>query len=236
VLNAIKALPFRNLQQTSDPAAPQIGGESFAAKTLLRNAACAGCPVGCIHIGFVREKFMEPNQYLFRQVSYDHEPVFAMGCMLAVTDPFAALDIMEEADKVGLDVMSAGVALAWATEARAKGIVSTAETLTPLTFGDAAAYQKALWHLARGENMFYRLLASGALKAAARFGGQEFACILGQEMAGYATDKAFFVQNPLMAQAHTQPIDRLDDQANPKGAQALLWLCHKMGLHPSAIG
>ncbi len=197
VLNAIKALPFRNLQQTQDPAAEQIGGERFAEKTLLRNAACAGCPVGCIHIGFVREKFMEPNQYLYRQVSYDHEPIFAVGCMLAVTDPFAALDIMEEADKTGLDVMSAGVALAWATEASEKGIVTATETLTPLAFGDAAAYQQAMWHLARGENEFYRLLASGTLAAARRYGGEEFACVLGQEMAGYATGEVFFVSQAL---------------------------------------
>jgi aldehyde:ferredoxin oxidoreductase len=197
VLNRLQALPFRNLQRTGDPSALEISGEKFAERALLRNAACAGCPVGCIHIGFVRKKFMDPNQYLYRQVSYDHEPIFAVGCMLAVTDPFAALDIMEEADKVGLDVMSAGVALAWATEASEKGIVSAAETIVPLRFGDAAAYQQAMWHLARGENEFYRRLASGALRAAERFGGKDFACVLGQEMAGYATGEVFFVSQAL---------------------------------------
>jgi aldehyde:ferredoxin oxidoreductase len=197
VLNTLNALPFRNLQQTSDPSTVEISGEQFAAKTLLRNAACAGCPVGCIHIGFVREKFMDPNQYLYRQVSYDHEPIFAVGCMLAVVDPFAALDLMEAADKAGLDVMSAGVALAWATEASATGIVSTAETIVPLRFGDAAAYQQAIWHLARGRNEFYRRLASGTLRAAEHFGGKDFACVLGQEMAGYATGEVFFVSQAL---------------------------------------
>ena len=197
VLNEIKALPFRNLQCTSDPAAAAISGEAFAAKTLLRNAACAGCPVGCIHIGFVREKFMDPNQYLYRQVSYDHEPVFAVGCMLAVTDPFAALSLMEEADGVGLDVMSAGVALAWATEATEKGLIGTAETIVPLRFGDAAAYRNAMGHLARRENEFYALLSAGTLKAARRFGGEDFACVLGQEMAGYATGEVFFVSQAL---------------------------------------
>jgi len=197
VLNELKALPFRNLQRTSDPSAGEISGESFAEKTLLRNTACAGCPVGCIHLGFVREKFMEPNQYLYRQVPYDHEPIFAVGCMLAVTNPFAALDIMEEADKVGLDVMSAGVALAWATEASEKGIVTSAETKVPLRFGDARAYQQAMWHLARGENEFYRLLATGTRRAAEHFGGKEFACVLGQEMAGYATGEVFFVSQAL---------------------------------------
>lgn len=197
VLNGLQALPFRNLQKTSDPSAEEISGERFAEKALLRNAACAGCPVGCIHIGFVREKFMDPNQYLYRQVSYDHEPVFAVGAMTAVTDPFAALDIMEEADRAGLDVMSAGVALAWATEATEKGLISEAQTITPLRFGDAVAYQKAMWHLARGENEFYRLLASGVLKAAENFGGADFACVLGQEMAGYATGEVFFVSQAL---------------------------------------
>jgi aldehyde:ferredoxin oxidoreductase len=153
--------------------------------------------VGCIHIGFVREKFMEPNQFIYRQVSYDHEPIFAVGCMLAVTDPFAALDLMEEADKVGLDVMSAGVGLAWATEASAKGLISAAETIVPLRFGDAAAYQKAMWHLARGDNDFYRLLAAGTLRAAGHYGGADFACVLGQEMAGYATGEVFFVSQAL---------------------------------------
>jgi aldehyde:ferredoxin oxidoreductase len=197
VLNEIKALPFRNLQCTSDPAAAAISGEAFAAKTLLRNAACAGCPVGCIHLGFVREKFMDPNQYLYRQVSYDHEPVFAVGCMLAVTDPFAALSLMEDADGAGLDVMSAGVALAWATEATEKGLIGTAETLVPLRFGDAAAYRNAMWHLARGENEFYALLGAGTLTAARRYGGEDFACVLGQEMAGYATGEVFFVSQAL---------------------------------------
>ncbi len=197
VLNALRALPFRNLKQTHDPGAAAISGEAFAERTLLRNAACAGCPVGCIHIGFVREKFMEPNQYLYRQVSYDHEPIFAVGAMLAVCDPFAALDLMEEAERAGLDVMSAGVALAWATEAFATGLLSERETLLPLAFGDARAYAQAIWHLARGQNDFYRLLASGVERAAAHYGGAEFACVLGQEMAGYATGEVFFVSQAL---------------------------------------
>lgn len=50
-----------------------ISGETLAREALMRNTACSGCPIGCIHVGFVREKFMEPNQYLYRQVSYDQK-------------------------------------------------------------------------------------------------------------------------------------------------------------------
>ncbi len=197
VLNKIKALPCKNLQQTADPAIEGITGEKFAEDTLLRHSACSGCPVGCIHVGFVREKFMEPNQYLYRQVSYDHEPIFATGTMLMVTNAFNVLSIIDMCEKMGLDVMSAGVALAWATEAFEKGIISEKETLGPLTFGGAKGYKEAIRHLGEGSNEFYRLLAQGTLKAAAQYGGEEFACVLGQEMAGYATGETFYISEAL---------------------------------------
>lgn len=197
VLNGIRALPIRNLQKTTDPAIEGISGETFARDTLLRNAACAGCPVGCIHIGFVRERFMEENRYLYRQVSYDHEPIFAAGAMLQVTDAFSVLSLLDAVEREGLDVMSAGVALAWATEALEKGVVSIRETLVPLQFGDAKAYIEAVHHLGAASNDFYRLLAQGTSRAAGHYGGGDFACVLGQEMAGYATGEVFFISQAL---------------------------------------
>ena len=197
VLNELKALPIKNLQQTTDPNISGITGETFADETLLRNTACAGCPVGCIHIGFVREKFMEPNQYLYRQVSYDHEPIFATGSMLGMTNAFSVLGIIDMVEKMGLDVMSAGVALAWATEALDKGVISEKETLVPLKFDDAAGYKEAIRHLGLGTNDFYRILAQGTMKAAEQYGGKDFACVLGQEMGGYATGEVFFISQAL---------------------------------------
>jgi aldehyde:ferredoxin oxidoreductase len=197
VLNALKALPCRNLQQTSDPEIEGISGEKFAQDTLLRNTACSNCPVGCIHVGFVREKFMEPNQYLYRQVSYDFEPIFATGAMLGVTDAFKVLTLLDAVEKVGLDVMSAGVALAWATEGLQQGVLSENDTLVPLKFGEADPYKEAVRHLGTGSNEFYRLLGRGTLKAAEHYGGEDFACVLGQEMAGYATGEVFFASQAL---------------------------------------
>jgi len=197
VLNKIQAMTIRNLQRTSDESISGITGETFAERTLLRNTACSGCPVGCIHLGFVREKFQEPNQYLYRQVTYDHEPIALMGAMLSVMDAFQVLALLEIAEKAGLDVMSTGAALAWATEASEKGLISEKETLVPLKFGDAEAYAQAVKHLGLGANDFYRVLAQGTLKAAEQYGGADFACVLGQEMAGYATGEVFFVSQAL---------------------------------------
>ncbi|MGD9577229.1 MAG: aldehyde ferredoxin oxidoreductase N-terminal domain-containing protein [Syntrophorhabdus sp.] len=196
-LNEIRALPIRNLLQTTDPEMAGITGERFASDALLRNHACSGCPVGCIHVGYVRERFTEENRYFYLQVSYDHEPVFAVGSMLGVTDCFAVLGIIDAVEKVGLDVMSAGVCLAWATEAIEKGLVSEKETLAPLKFGDASSYRQAMHHLGVGTNDFYQILSQGVQEAAKHYGGSDFACVLGQEMAGYATGEVFFISQAL---------------------------------------
>ncbi len=197
-LDDLKSLPWRNLQQTSDPDGIKgISGQRFADDALLRNGACSGCPVGCIHIGYVREKFQNDNRYLYRQVAYDYEPVFACGTMLGVTSCFDVLNIMDVMEKVSLDSMSGGVALAWATEALERGIVSENETIVPLKFGSSEAYRKAALYLGTGANEFYRLLGQGTLKAAEEYGGSEFACVLGQEMAGYATGELFFAAQSL---------------------------------------
>jgi len=196
-LNELKSLPWKNLQATSSPEADNISGERFAQDTLLRNAACAGCPVGCIHVGFVREQFQANNQYLYRQVGYDYEPIFSCGGMLEVTEAPQVLRILDVIEKEGLDNMSAGVALAWATEALEKGVITLEETVVPLTWGDAENYMRGVELISRPPNDFYRLLAQGAMKCAERFGGADFACVLGQEMAGYATGEVFFVSEAL---------------------------------------
>ena len=160
---------------------------------------------------------MEPNQYLYRQVSYDHEPIFATGSMLGVTNAFSVLGIIDMVEKMGLDVMSAGVALAWATEALEKGVISEKETLVSLKFDDAAGYKEAIQHLGLGANDFYRLLAQGTMKAAEQYGGENFACVLGQEMGGYATGEVFFTSQALgFRHSHLDSGGYSFDQKNEK--------------------
>ena len=192
ILNELHAVPWRNLQATHDEGVHGITGERFAEELLLRKTACAGCPVGCIHVGLLRERFAEQNEFLYRQVSYDHEPIFAAGSMLGVTHAGEVLMLLEEMERQGLDVMSAGVALAWATEAFERGLITERETLSPLAFGKVENYREAVRHLGLRTNDFYHDLGKGALVAATRYGGSEFACVLGQEMAGYATGEVFF--------------------------------------------
>lgn len=197
-LNALSALPWRNLQATSDPAIETITGEYLAEKHLLRKSACAGCPVGCIHIANLRQQFADGHEYLYKQVSYDYELIYAQGTMLGLSDAQNILPILDETESCGLDSMTTGVALAWATEALEKGAITEAETLVPLRFGEMRGYLDAIRHIVKGSNEFWRLLGRGTMAAARRYGGEDFACVLGgQEMAGYATGEAYYVSHAL---------------------------------------
>ncbi len=196
-LNELRSLPWRNLSATWDKDVDRISGETFAEGHLLRNLACSGCPIGCIHLGYIREKFMKDHRYYFEQVAYDYEPVFATGSMLGITDPVKVLKLILEIDAKGLDVISTGVALAWAAEAMEKGLISREETICDLKFGDAQGFLEAVGHLSNQETEFYRHLSRGTLAAARIYGGEDFACVLGQEMAGYATGELYFTAQAL---------------------------------------
>lgn len=215
-LNTARALPWRNLQQTSDPGIDGISGETFAARMLLRQTACAGCPVGCIHIGMLREQFAGDSHFQYREVGYDYEPIFAAGTMLGLTRADEVLTLLDEVEKLGMDIMSSGVALAWAAEAAAKGLIGERETLVPLRFGEAAGFKAAVHHLGTGANEFYRCLGQGTLTAARAYGGEEFACVLGQEMAGYATGEVFFTAQSLgFRHSHLDAAGYSYDQTQP---------------------
>jgi aldehyde:ferredoxin oxidoreductase len=117
--------------------------------------------------------------------------------MLGMTQAPDIFVLIEDIERMGLDVISTGVALAWATEALEKGIISLAETGVSLEFGQLDGYRQAILSLAHSKNRFYTLLGQGLPVVCQRYGGFDFACVLGQEMAGYATGETYFVSQAL---------------------------------------
>ncbi|MBU0493347.1 MAG: aldehyde:ferredoxin oxidoreductase [Chloroflexi bacterium] len=189
-LNAIGALPTRNLQEARFEGAEAISGERLAEQYLGRRLACAHCPVACIHLAALRIPHPhEPYFYKTSMLGYDHEPIYATGSMLGDGDAPGMLQLMDEMEVQGLDVMSAGVALAWATEALARGLVTTQDTdgLT-LAWGDFDAYIQAARRIVTQPTDLYRALARGVDHAAEVYGGADFALAFGgNEMPGYHT-------------------------------------------------
>jgi len=195
VLNWLKGLPTRNFQATSFPYAEKVSGEMFADNYLIRKLSCAGCPIGCVHIAALKSPFAPGHEFEVRKVSYDYEPIFSLGTMLGVSTAEGVLQLIEAVERLGLDAMSAGVILAWATEAYERDLITPQETLgLPLQWNNVKSYLKALDYMARPPNEFYSALAKGVDFASSRYGGQEFAMALGKnEVSGYHTGPASIV-------------------------------------------
>ncbi|MEM2068572.1 MAG: aldehyde ferredoxin oxidoreductase family protein [Nitrososphaerota archaeon] len=188
-LNYIGALPTRNLNSSRFEGAEEISGENIAEKKLARRIACAHCPVACIHIASIREPYPdEPYFYKTTFISYDHELIYSLGSMLGVKKIDNVLRLIDIVEAFGLDAISAGVSLAWATEAYKRGIVTINETLVELDWGNVKNYIEAIKYIVEQPNHFYTTLAKGTREASKHYGGQEFALNFGgNEMPGYHT-------------------------------------------------
>lgn len=189
-LNMLGALPTRNLQSGVFDGAEAISGERIAADYLGRRVACAHCPVACVHLAAVRVPYPnDPYFYKTLMIGYDHELVYAMGSLLGISDVEQMLQLIDETEMLGMDIMTAGVVLAWATEALERGLITTAETDgLALNWGDGPTYTQAVKRLVTQPNDFYAALAHGVDHAAALYGGEEFALAFGKnEMPGYHT-------------------------------------------------
>jgi aldehyde:ferredoxin oxidoreductase len=192
-LDLLGALPTRNLQSGHFEEAEAISGERLAKEYLGRRVACAHCPVACIHLAALRIPYPDdPYFYKTVMLGYDHEPIYAMGSMLGGSDVSGMLQLLDEAEVQGLDVMSAGVVLAWATEALERGLISTQETDgLELSWGNYPVYIETAKRIVSQPNDFYRALAQGVEHAASSYGGQDFALAFGgNEMPGYHTGPA----------------------------------------------
>lgn len=189
-LNLISALPTRNLQQARFENADNLSGETLAQKYLGRRLACSHCPIGCIHIATFREPYLdEAYFYKTMMVSYDYEPIYSLGTMLGISDTEGFLHLMHRVESLGLDAMSAGVVLSWATEALEKGLISEKETLgARLKWGDYQEYIKAVKMIVKQPNEFYLAIGKGVEYVAEKYGGLDYALSFGKnEMAGYHT-------------------------------------------------
>lgn len=198
-LNKIGGMAYKNLESARAPEeiARELSGENFAEKFLSRRVSCSHCPVGCIHLASLRELY-EPGYYFkTTTIPYDNEPIWATGFMLGMKKAEDCLRLMDAVDRVGMDVMSTGVTLAWATEAYERGII-TKEHTDGLEFkwGDVHVYSEAIEKIVVMPNEFYQNLAKGSEHASSVYGGQDYALAFGgNEMPEYHTGIACYLNN-----------------------------------------
>jgi aldehyde:ferredoxin oxidoreductase len=136
-------------------------------------------------------------------ISYDYELIYALGSLLKIGSIEKLLTLLHEVEVQGIDAMSTGVVLAWATEAQDKRIISESETLGLLEWGNEFNYLKAINNIIEQPNDFYKALANGVDYASSVYGGKEFALAFGgNEMPGYHTGPATHI-NYLTSSRHS---------------------------------
>jgi aldehyde:ferredoxin oxidoreductase len=195
-MNELGGLPTRNLRSGRFEESQAISGETLAETYLGRRVACSHCPVACIHLAALRTPHpKEPYFYKTSMLGYDYEPIYSLGTLLGIGDSAGLLQLMDEVEVQGLDCMSAGVALAWATEALEKGLVSAKETGgLELRWGGWLEYIEGVRRIVLQPTDFWRALARGVDHASSIYGGEDFALAFGgNEMAGYHTGPACYV-------------------------------------------
>ncbi len=193
-LNKMGGLPTKNFSSGKFDLAYEISGEKLAETVLARRLACSGCPVACIHIAGLREEYPE-EKYFYKVsfISYDYELIYSLGSNLGVASREGLLSIIRAVEEEGLDAISTGVVLAWATEAYLRGVISEKETIIPLNWGYWENYVKAIHYIVLQPNEFYKTLALGVEEAARRYGGLEYAMAFNKvEPAGYHTGPLYF--------------------------------------------
>ena len=188
-LNELSGLPTRNLQQTFFEYAETISGENFADNYLVRKISCAHCPIGCIHIAMLKTSFGPSHEYEIKHISYDYELVYALGTNLGVLTPEGVLELIDRCEQYGVDIISMGVVLGWATEMSMQKKFTTEETKgVLLKWGDVKNYLLAIDLIIESPNEFYSALAKGVVFASKKYGGEDFAIQAGGvEIPGYHT-------------------------------------------------
>jgi len=182
-LNAMGVLPTRNFSETTFEHADTISGEYLRDHFKVKAVACSGCSIACEQWGVVRD-----GKYKGARIGLDYEPLFAVGsnCGIGTLPPI--IKLVEMADELGMDGMSAGVVISWAMECYEKGILTKEDCdgLEP-NFGNEDAA------IALMEKIAYRdgigdLLAEGTKRASEKLGkgSEHFAMhVKGLEMPGY---------------------------------------------------
>jgi aldehyde:ferredoxin oxidoreductase len=225
-LNELGALPTYNVRQGYFGEADQISGEAFAENELITKRACAGCQIGCIHVALYRRPFAPGWEYESTLVAYDHELVYAVGSLLGVGGRRDVLRLIEDIDKAGMDTISCGTALAWATEAMERGVIRPEQfDGIDLRWGDAERYALGIAAIVRGEAEVARWLGRGEVQAARHYGAPEYvAAAGGQGIAGYWTGYAH-VLGHLLGARHSH-LDNggyaLDQKLEPYTDEAII--------------
>jgi aldehyde:ferredoxin oxidoreductase len=171
-------VPFQNWRTGvwDDDAIQALDGTAMEATILTGTPTCHSCSIAC-----KRQVAVTDGPYLVPEgPGPEYETVAAFGTMLLNGDLKSVAKANELCNRLGLDAISCGATIAFATEATEKGLLAS-----ELAWGDAPAALRAVEAIANRQGIG-DLLAEGSQRVAARLGkgAEELAVtVKGLEMA-----------------------------------------------------
>jgi aldehyde:ferredoxin oxidoreductase len=193
-LNEMNSLPTRNFALGQFDHVNEISGEKFVEAYLGRRVACNTCPVGCIHVAILRERYGmdSPADIHSIAVPYDYEPMYALGSNLMIGNGIELLRLIEQSERLGIDAITLGGILGWLSEAFEKEIITEKETNGQLVrFGNLNDYLEVIKKITyRGDNKedIFWIAGEGLDALVRKYGGKDFAVKFNNNPpAGYST-------------------------------------------------
>lgn len=156
--------PTRNYSEGTFEHAKAIDGSTLAKTMLKERDTCYACVVKCKRVVEVTDPAL-PVDPVYGGPEYETLTFF--GSMCGVGDLKILARASADANMYGMDTISCGATIAWAMEARARGLLDDGGL--GLAFGDGGSVLRAIEAIALRRGVGH-LLAEGSLRAAQSLG------------------------------------------------------------------
>jgi len=162
--NKMGGQPTRNYGEGTFEHAAAIDGVTMVKTILKERDTCYACVVKCKRVVEIRDPDLEVDPIYGGP---EYETLTFFGSMCGVGDLKLLARASADANRYGLDTISCGATIAWAMEAKAKGLLD--DQGLGLAFGDGRSVLRAIEAIALRRGVG-DLLAEGSLRAAQRLG------------------------------------------------------------------
>ena len=160
--------PIKNFSLGVWDGVKNLEADAVAKSIVKGHRACFNCPIGCWRY---IECEVDGEKVAGRAIEY--ESLGALGSLLMIDDPAKVAKLHQLCNRLGIDVISAGVTIAWLIEAYEKGLIDK-ERLDglELKWGDHRIVEKLLKLMAEKKGIG-ELLAKGVREASKNVKGSE---------------------------------------------------------------
>ena len=161
-------MPVRNWSgETWQEGADSLSGDAIVSQILVKREGCYACTIRCKGVVSVDEGGIQVEE----GPGPEYETLGSMGTLLLHGNLAGVAKANELCNRLGLDTINTGSAIAWAMEAFERGILTTADTNgLELRWGNTETILKTIEAIGRGEEGLGSLLAMGSRKAAEKIG------------------------------------------------------------------